>query len=59
MLTCCKTSTQSFAYDLIDGFMYPNEEILEIYNKYEIERYFLYQDLTDVDSTSIFFCFYL
>ena len=54
---CCKTSVQSFVYDLINVFMYPNDEILEIYNKYEIERYFLYQNLTDADSTSIFFVF--
>ena len=36
----CKTSIQSFVYDLIDAFMYPNNGILEIYNKYEIERCF-------------------
>ena len=36
----CKTSIQSFVYDLIDAFMYPNNKILEIYNKYEIERCF-------------------
>ena len=40
MLMFCKTSTQSFVYDLIDAFMYPSNEILEIYNKYEIERCF-------------------
>ena len=53
----CKASMQSFVYDLIDVFMYWNDEILEIYNKYEIKRCFLYQNLTDTDSTSIFFVF--
>ena len=55
----CKTFIQSFVYDLIDVFMYPNEEISKIYEKYEIQRCFLYQNLTDTDSTSGFFCFYL
>ena len=59
MLMFCKTSIQSFVYDLIDVFMYPNEEISKIYEKYEIQRCFLYQNLTDTDSTSGFFCFYL
>ena len=40
MLMFCKTSMQSFVYDLIGIFMYPNDEILKIYNKYEIERCF-------------------
>ena len=59
MLMFCKTFIQSFVYDLIDVFMYPNEEISKIYEKYEIQRCFLYQNLTDTDSTSGFFCFYL
>ena len=53
----CKTYTQSFAYDLIDVCMYPNGEISKIYDKYEIQRCFLYQNLTDTDSTLIFFVF--
>ena len=57
MLMFCKTFIKSFVHDLIDVFMYPNDEISEIYNKYEIERCFLYQNLTDTDSTSIFFVF--
>ena len=58
MLMFCKTSIHSFVYDLIDVFMYPNDEISKIYDKYEIQGCFLYQNLTDTDSTSIF-CFYL
>ena len=58
MLMFCKTSNHSFVYDLIDVFMYPNDEISKIYDKYEIQGCFLYQNLTDTDSTSIF-CFYL
>ena len=57
MLMFCKTSIHSFVYDLIDVFMYPNDEISKIYDKFEIQRCFLYQNLTDTDSTSIFFVF--
>ena len=57
MLMFCKTSIQSFVYDLIDVFMYPNDEISKTYDKYEIQRCFLYQNLTDADSTPIFFVF--
>ena len=51
MLMFCKRSIQSFVYDLIDVFMYPNEET---YKKYEIQRFLLYQNLTDTDSMSVF-----
>ena len=37
--------------------MYPNEEISKIYEKYEIQRCFLYQNLTNTDSASGFFVF--
>ena len=44
-------------YDIIDVFMFPNEEIKKIYQKYKINKYFVEQNLTDTDSTSIFFVF--
>ena len=50
----CKTSVQSFVYDLIDVFMFPDEEICEINNQYETQKCLLYQNLTDTDSASIF-----
>ena len=37
--------------------MFPDEEICEINNQYETQKYLLYQNLTDTDSTSIFFIF--
>ena len=52
-----KVSIKSFVYDLIDVFIFPNEEIQEIYAEFNIERCYLYQTLTDTDSTSIFFVF--
>ena len=57
MLMFSKVSIKSFLYDLIDVFMFPNQEIREIYQKYQVEKCYLYQNLTDTDSTSIFFVF--
>ena len=57
MLMFSKVSIKSFLYDLIDVFMSPNQEIREIYQKYQVEKCYLYQNLTDTDSTSIFFVF--
>ena len=54
-----KLSIKSFVYDLIDVFMFLNEETKQIYKKYKINRWYLYQNVTDTDSTSVFFCFYL
>ena len=52
-----KTSIQSFVSDLIDVFMFPDDVVKEIYEKYEIQKWFLFQNLTDTDSNSIFFIF--
>ena len=57
MLMFAKLSIKSFVYDVIDVFCFPDETIEEIYRKYEIEKCFLYQNLTDTDSTSLFFVF--
>ena len=54
MLMFSKVSIKSFVYDLIDVFMFPNQEIREIYQKYQVEKCYLYQNLTDTDSTSVF-----
>ena len=52
-----KVSIKSFVYDFIDVFMFPNSEIQEIYKKYKVNRCYLDQNLTDTDSTSMFFVF--
>ena len=59
MLMFAKVSLKSFIYDLIDVFCFPNQKIQEIYNYYQIEKCFLYQNLTDTDSTSLYFFVYL
>ena len=57
MLMFAKLSIKSFVYDMIDVFCFPNNEIQSIYDFYQIERCFLYQNLTDTDSTSLLFLF--
>ena len=57
MLMFAKLSIKSFVYDMIDVFCFPNEDIQAIYDFYQIEKCFLYQNLTDTDSTSLFFVF--
>ena len=50
-------SVKSFVYDLIDIFVFPTDEIKKIYQKYKVNQCYLDQNLTDTDSTSIFFIF--
>ena len=38
-------------------FLFPNQEIQEIYQQYQLNKYYLYQNVTDTDSTSMFFVF--
>ena len=57
MLIFAKLSIKSFVYEIIDVFCFPNDKIQQIYDYYQIERCFLYQNLTDMDSTSLFFNF--
>ena len=57
MLMFAKLSLKSFIYDMIDVFCFPDEKIQEIYNFYRIKNCFLYQNLTDTDSTSLLFNF--
>ena len=57
MLMFAKLSIKSFVYDMIDVFCFPNNDIQAVYNFYQIEKCFLYQNLTDTDSTSLLFVF--
>ena len=59
MLMFAKSSIISFVYDMIDVFCFPenNPKVQAIYDKHDIEKCFLYQNLTDTDSTSLFFVF--
>ena len=57
MLMFAKLSLKAFIYDMIDVFCFPNEEIQQIYDYYQIEKCFLYQNLTDTNSASLIFNF--
>ena len=57
MLMFAKVSLKSFVYDLIDVFSFPDEEVRAVCNQYDIEKCFLYLNLTDADSCSMFFVF--
>ena len=53
MLMFAKVLIKSFVYDIIDVFMFPNEKTKNIYKNYNIEKCYVYQCLTNTDSTSI------
>ena len=57
MFMFSQVSIKSFIYELIYVFMFPNEEIIKIYAEFKVDRCYLYQILTDIDSTSIVFVF--
>ena len=52
-----KISIQSFTYDLTKIFFFPNKNMQEIYEKYLIEKVYLYSVLMDTDSVSSLFSF--
>ena len=57
MLMFSNVSIKIFFYDLIDVFMFPNQEIQEISRQCQVNKCYFYQNLTDTDSTSMLFCF--
>ena len=57
MLMFAKISLQSFVYHMVDVFWFSDEVVQKIFEKYKTQRCFLYQNLTDTDSTSLFFVF--
>ena len=55
MLMFAKLSLKSFIYQLAELFMFPDEIVQAIYNKYQIERVYVYHVLPDTNSTGIQF----
>ena len=47
MLMFSKVLIKSFVYDMIDVFRFPDQKTQEIYQKYQIEKCYIYQNLTD------------
>ena len=58
MLMFSKVSIKSFIYDLIDVFMFPNEEIKKIYAEFKVDRLSL-SKLNRHRQYVSFCCFYL
>ena len=57
ILMFAKTSLQSFVYDMIGIFCFPDQVLQKIYEKYLVDKCFMYQNLTDTDSTLLIFVF--
>ena len=55
MLMFAKLSLKSFIYQLAELFTFPDEIVQAIYDKYQIERVYVYHVLTDTDSTTVRF----
>lgn len=57
MLMFSKTPLCSFVYDIIDVLYFAHEDktFKNIYEKYNFQKCFVYQNLTNTDSTSLFF----
>ena len=47
----------SFIYEVAEAFSFPNEKVKTIYDKYLIEKVYIYHVLTDTDSTCLQFMF--
>ena len=52
-----KMYLKSFAYNIIDVFCFPDDKVKGIFDKNDIEKCFLYLNLTDTDICSMFFVF--
>ena len=52
-----KMSLKSFVYDIIDVFCFPDKKVKGIFDKHDMEKCFLYLNLTNTDSCSMFFIF--
>ena len=57
MLMFAKMYLKSFAYNIIDVFCFPDDKFKGIFDKNDIEKCFLYLNLTDTDICSMFFLF--
>ena len=57
MLMVAKMSLKSFVNDIIDIFCFPDDKVKDIFDKNDIEKCFLYLNLTDTDSCSMYFVF--
>ena len=56
MLMFVKLSLMSFIYELVETFYFPDETVKKIYEKYLIEKVYIYHVLADTDMFKIYFC---
>ena len=47
----------SFIYEMLETFCFPDEKVQKIFDKYLIEKVYIYHVLTDTDSTCLQFLF--
>ena len=59
LLMFAKLSLKSFIYELSKTMCFPNETVLNIYKKHGIEKVEILHVLTDPDSPSVKFFFFL
>ena len=52
-----KLFLMSFIYEVLETFCFPDEKAEKIYEKYLIEKVYMYHILTDTDSTCLQFLF--
>ena len=57
MLMFAKLSLMSFIYEMIETFCFPDKKVQQIYDKYLIEKVYIYHVLTNTDSTCLQFLF--
>lgn len=57
MLTFEKISLTSLVYDKVNVFVFPNEDVKDIFSKLDIIKCYLYLILTDTDNASLQFIF--
>ena len=54
MLMFAKTFLKSFIYNIIDVFCFTDDKVKGIFDKKDMEKCFLYLNLTNTDSYSVF-----
>ena len=57
MLMFSKISLVRFAYDIVDVFAFPDDDVKGVFPKVDVTKSYLYLILTDVDSVSLQFIF--
>ena len=57
VLMFAKLSLMSFIYKMLETFCFPDEKVRKIFDKYLIEKVYIYHVLTDTDSTCLQFLF--